>query len=72
MLAAFDRAGFRAPTVVARQGDPDPEFRTVAFPNPEEPGAIDLALAAAVEHDADIVLANDPDADRCAVAVPGR
>ena len=70
VLAAFDRAGFRAPTVVARQADPDPEFSTVAFPNPEEPGAIDLALAAAVEHDADIVLANDPDADRCAVAVP--
>ncbi len=70
VLAAFDRAGFRAPTVVSRQGDPDPEFSTVAFPNPEEPGAIDLALAAAVEHDADIVLANDPDADRCAVAVP--
>ena len=70
VLAAFDRAGFRAPTVVARQAEPDPEFSTVAFPNPEEPGAIDLALAAAVEHDADIVLANDPDADRCAVAVP--
>jgi phosphomannomutase len=70
VLAAFDRAGFRAPTVVSRQGDPDPEFSTVAFPNPEEPGAIDLALAAAVQHHADIVLANDPDADRCAVAVP--
>jgi phosphomannomutase len=70
VLAAFQRAGFEAPTVVARQGDPDPEFSTVAFPNPEEPGAIDLAVAAAVEHRADIVLANDPDADRCAVAVP--
>ncbi len=70
VLAAFDRAGFPAPTVVTQQGDPDPEFSTVAFPNPEEPGAIDLALAAAVEAGADIVLANDPDADRCAVAVP--
>jgi len=70
VLAAFQRAGFDQPAVVERQGDPDPEFSTVAFPNPEEPGAIDLAVAAAVEHRADIVLANDPDADRCAVAVP--
>ena len=70
VLAAFDRAGFPAPTVVARQADPDPEFSTVSFPNPEEPGAIDLALSAAVETGADVVLANDPDADRCAVAVP--
>ncbi len=70
VLAAFERAGFAAPTVVARQADPDPEFSTVSFPNPEEPGAIDLALDAAVETGADIVLANDPDADRCAVAVP--
>ncbi|HEX6937066.1 MAG TPA: phospho-sugar mutase [Actinomycetes bacterium] len=70
VLAAFDRAGFPAPTVVARQADPDPEFSTVSFPNPEEPGAIDLALSAAVEAGADVVLANDPDADRCAVAVP--
>jgi len=70
VLAAFDRAGFPEPTVVARQADPDPDFSTVAFPNPEEPGAIDLALAAAVEADADLVLANDPDADRCAAAVP--
>jgi phosphomannomutase len=70
VLAAFQRAGFDPPAVVERQGDPDPEFSTVAFPNPEEPGAIDLAVAAAVEHQADIVLANDPDADRCAVAVP--
>jgi len=70
VLAVFDRAGFAAPTVVARQGDPDPDFSTVAFPNPEEPGAIDLALDTARDTDADIVLANDPDADRCAVAVP--
>ena len=69
VLSAFDGAGFAAPTVVARQGDPDPDFSTVSFPNPEEPGAIDLALEAARDADADIVLANDPDADRCAVAV---
>jgi len=70
VLAAFERAGFAPPYVVSEQGDPDPEFHTVAFPNPEEPGAIDLALAAAQAEDVDIVLANDPDADRCAVAVP--
>jgi phosphomannomutase len=70
VIAAFQRAGFDPLAVVARQADPDPEFSTVAFPNPEEPGAIDLAVAAAVEHHADVVLANDPDADRCAVAVP--
>jgi phosphomannomutase len=69
VLAAFQRAGFPAPYVVAEQAEPDPQFSTVTFPNPEEPGAIDLALAAARAHDADIVLANDPDADRCAVAV---
>ncbi|MGZ4614049.1 MAG: phospho-sugar mutase [Actinomycetes bacterium] len=69
VLAAFERAGFAAPYVVAEQGDPDPDFRTVSFPNPEEPGAIDLALQAARAHDADIVLANDPDADRVAVAI---
>ena len=70
VLAAFERAGFGHPDVVTEQGDPDPEFRTVSFPNPEEPGAIDLALARAAATGAQIVLANDPDADRCAVAVP--
>jgi phosphomannomutase len=70
LLAAFARTGFPDPVVVARQSDPDPDFSTVAFPNPEEPGAIDLALTAAAEHpDTDLVIANDPDADRCAVAV---
>jgi phosphomannomutase len=66
----FERAGFADLTPVPEQAAPDPAFPTVAFPNPEEPGALDLALALARERDADIVLANDPDADRCAVAVP--
>ncbi|HET6775990.1 MAG TPA: phospho-sugar mutase [Acidimicrobiales bacterium] len=64
------RAGFDPPTVVPEQGAPDPDFPTVAFPNPEEPGALDLALALAAAEDADVVLANDPDADRLAVALP--
>ena len=64
------RAGFPAPIRVDAQFDPDPAFPTVAFPNPEEPGAIDLALDTAARASADIVIANDPDADRCAVAVP--
>ncbi|MET8677722.1 phospho-sugar mutase [Streptomyces sp. NPDC004647] len=70
LIAAFARAGFPAPTVVAEQADPDPAFPTVAFPNPEEPGAMDLAFATARSARPDIVIANDPDADRCAVAVP--
>ncbi|MFE5820118.1 phospho-sugar mutase [Streptomyces sp. NPDC056479] len=69
LLAAFDRAGFPAPALVTEQADPDPDFPTVAFPNPEEPGAMDLAFAKARETDPDLVIANDPDADRCAVAV---
>jgi phosphomannomutase len=63
-------AGFPEPQAVPEQAEPDPAFPTVAFPNPEEPGAIDLALELARGAGADLVLANDPDADRCAVAVP--
>ncbi len=70
VLAVFERGGFPPLMVVPRQGDPDPDFPTVAFPNPEEPGAMDLAMAAARESAADLIIANDPDADRCAVGVP--
>jgi phosphomannomutase len=69
-LQVLETAGFPTPRVVEQQEQPDADFPTVAFPNPEEPGAMDLALALAAEHDADLVVANDPDADRCAAAIP--
>ncbi len=71
VATALKQAGFSEPHVATAQAEPDPDFPTVSFPNPEEPGAMDLALELALEVDADIVVANDPDADRCAVAVPG-
>ena len=69
-MRAFRQAGFPAPVMVAAQAEPDPGFPTVAFPNPEEPGALDLAIGLARRTAADLVIANDPDGDRLAVAVP--
>ncbi|MFG2099156.1 phospho-sugar mutase [Micromonospora echinaurantiaca] len=69
LTAAFARAGFPVPGVVPEQAEPDPAFPTVSFPNPEEPGAVDLLVALAESTGADLAIANDPDADRCAVAV---
>lgn len=67
-VSVLNAAGFTDVSLVEEQAAPDPDFPTVNFPNPEEPGALDLALAAAARLGADIVLANDPDADRAAVA----
>ncbi|KUM37176.1 phospho-sugar mutase [Arthrobacter sp. EPSL27] len=67
-VAVLHAAGFADVTLVSEQAAPDPDFPTVNFPNPEEPGALDLALETALREDADIVIANDPDADRAAVA----
>ncbi len=71
VVQVLETAGFDAPRVVAQQEQPDADFPTVSFPNPEEPGAMDLAMALAEAHGADLVVANDPDADRCAAAVQG-
>ncbi|MBG6106717.1 phospho-sugar mutase [Frigoribacterium sp. CG_9.8] len=66
----FIAAGFGEPVVVAAQIAPDAAFPTVAFPNPEEPGAMDLAFDTAITADAELVIANDPDADRLAIGIP--
>jgi len=68
----FHRAGFASLILVESQAQPDPDFPTLAFPNPEEVGALDLALDTARTFDADLVIANDPDADRCCVAIKER
>ena len=67
---AFEAAGFDAPIPVPEQQEPDPSFPTVSFPNPEEPGAMDLLLALAEREDVALAIANDPDADRLAAAIP--
>ncbi|WP_127842419.1 phospho-sugar mutase [Actinomyces wuliandei] len=67
---ALARVGFEDVVKVAEQWEPDPDFPTLDYPNPEEPGALDLAVALARSQGADLVIANDPDADRCCVAVP--
>lgn len=72
LRAVLERAGFTDVHEVSEQLRPDPDFPTVAFPNPEEPGAVDLLLALAQQVDADLAVALDPDADRCALGVPGR
>jgi phosphomannomutase len=72
LRAAFERAGFTDLHLVDAQATPDPDFPTVSFPNPEEPGATDLLLALASEVDADLAVALDPDADRCALGVRER
>ncbi len=71
LQSVFSAAGFIEPIAAVEQRDPDPAFPTVAFPNPEEKGALDIALALAKQHSVDVLLANDPDADRFAAAAPG-
>lgn len=68
-MQAFAQAGFSTLVEVAEQREPNPDFPTVSFPNPEEPGALDLAIKLAEERKADLVIANDPDADRCSAAI---
>jgi phosphomannomutase len=72
VAAAFARGGFGVPAMVAEQARPDPDFPTAPFPNPEEPGVLDRLDRLARASGADVAIANDPDADRCAVVVGGR
>ncbi len=72
LVRAFEMAGLPVPAVVAEQFEPDAMFSTVPFPNPEEPGAMDLVISLAQLIGADVALANDPDADRLGVAIPLR
>jgi phosphomannomutase len=72
LLAVFSRAGMPVPAIEPSQSDPDPDFPTAQFPNPEEPGVMDRVIELGRQTDADVAIANDPDADRCAVAVSGR
>ena len=69
LVNVFEKAKFSKPILVTEQALPDPNFPTTPFPNPEENGVMDLAIKYAKKHDADLVIANDPDADRCAVAI---
>ena len=69
LVNVFEKAKFSKPILVTEQAQPDPNFPTTPFPNPEENGVMDLAIKYAKEHDADLVIANDPDADRCAIAI---
>ena len=68
-IQVFKRARFASPILVTEQVVPDPNFPTTPFPNPEESGSMDMALEYAKKNKADVVIANDPDADRCAIAV---
>ena len=70
VMRAFEAAGLPAPHVVAEQFEPDGTFPTVSFPNPEEPGAMDLLMAKGSEVGAHVAIANDPDADRLGAAIP--
>jgi phosphomannomutase len=70
LQAVLNASGFAEPIAALEQRDPDPAFPTVAFPNPEEKGALDIAIALAKKNSVDVLLANDPDADRFAAAAP--
>ena len=69
LIKVFSKAKFQTPIMVKEQEAPDPDFPTTLFPNPEEPGVLDLAIKYAQKNAADLIIANDPDADRCAVAI---